>query len=46
MPQSEVTTIQVSRDFKKNRLDTLKPYASATYEEFLAEMADIYEQEK
>ncbi|MGB9931543.1 DUF7557 family protein [Haloarcula amylolytica] len=44
MAQSEATTIRVSRDFKQNRLDSLKPFESLTYEEFLAEMADVYEE--
>ena len=45
MSQREVTTIQVSRDFH-SRLDSLKPYDSLSYEEFLAEMADVYENER
>jgi hypothetical protein len=44
MAQREVTTIQVSREFKRNRLDALMPYSSLTYEEFLSEMCDVYEE--
>ncbi|MGQ5515687.1 DUF7557 family protein [Halococcus saccharolyticus] len=37
------TTITVQRDLYK-RLEGLKPYKSMSYNEFLSELADTYEQ--
>jgi predicted CopG family antitoxin len=40
----ESTTLSVHRDVH-SRLETLKPYESMSYSEFLDELADVYERE-
>ena len=40
-----VTTMSVHRDVHE-RLDSLKPYDSMSYSEFLDELADVYENQR
>lgn len=39
----DVTSVRVHRDTHR-RLKDLKPYDSVTFDEFLREMADVYEE--